>query len=447
VKYIPVTEKEKQRMLDFLGIASFEELISNIPHEIRVKGDLKISSPLSEIELVREMKEISAQNMDGKGYSVFLGGGAYDHYVPAIISNLISRSEFLTAYTPYQAEISQGTLQSIYEYQSLICDLTGMDIANASMYDGASALAEAVLMANRLNDRKDVLISSTLNPVYQRVISTYCSGTGISIKHISSPDGTTSAEELKDKVSENACCAVFQYPNFFGIIEDIAMISEIVKNKNEDVLLIFCIDPIAMGILKPPAEFGADIIVGEGQGMGNKMNFGGPYLGFFACKKEYMRQLPGRVVGATVDKKGRRGFTLTLQTREQHIRREKATSNICTNQALNALSSAIYLITMGKKGLREVATQCISKAHYAMEKICGIRGFELLFKKPFFKEFAIKSEKDTQLVLDSMRKTKIIAGPQIGRFSQDFKNSFLIAVTENRTKEEIDALAEGLANV
>jgi len=445
VRYIPVTEKERQRMLKFLGISTFEELIKCIPSEVRVKGELKIPGPLSEIELLKEMKELSSKNVDGKGYLIFLGGGAYDHFVPTIINNLTSRSEFLTAYTPYQAEISQGTLQTIYEYQTMICELTGMDAANASMYDGASALAEAVLMANRLNGKYEVLISSTVNPIYRRVISTYCSGIGLSINSLPSAEGCTDISELRSKISENICCAVFQYPNFFGILEDIEKISEIVKEKK--VVLIFSIDPIAMGILKSPSEFGADIIVGEGQGMGNKMSFGGPYLGFFACKKEYIRQLPGRIVGATVDKDGKRGFVLTLQTREQHIRREKATSNICTNQALNALSSVIYLVTMGKKGLREVATQCISKAHYAMEKVCRLGRFELLFKKPFFKEFAVKSKTDSESILDKMIKKKIIIGPDLRIFSEDLKNSFLIAVTENRTKEEIDILAEGLKDV
>ena len=445
MRYIPTTEKEKQNILRFLGISCFEELIDCIPPEIRLKGELKVPGPLSEIELLRDIDKLAKKNAGSNDYSVFLGGGSYDHFVPAIIQSIISRSEFLTAYTPYQAEISQGTLQTIYEYQSLICQLTGMNIANASMYDGASALAEAVLMASRITGNDKVLVSSTVNSAYRQVISTYCSGVGVSVETVPSADGCTDTDRLKKRLSEKICCAVFQYPNFFGIIEDIEKISETVKNSG--ALLVFCIDPIAMGILKSPAEFGADIIVGEGQSIGNRMSFGGPYLGFFSCKKDYIRQLPGRIVGATVDKNGKRGFTLTLQTRERHIRREKATSNICTNQALTALSSAIYLITMGKKGLRDVASQCLSKAHYAMERICRLDGFELLYRKPFFKEFTIKSKKDSSSVLDEIAGKKLLAGPDLSSCSEDLKNSFLVAVTEKRTKEEIDNLAEGLKNV
>lgn len=445
MRYIPTTEKEKQEILKFLGMSRFEELIDCIPPEIRLNGELKVSGPLSEIELMKDINGLAKKNADMNDYSVFLGGGSYDHFVPAIIQSITSRSEFLTAYTPYQAEISQGTLQTIYEYQSLICELTGMDVANASMYDGASALAEAVLMSSRITGKDKVLVSSTVNPGYRQVISTYCSGVGVSVETIPSVEGCTDAEGLKNRLSEKTCCAVFQYPNFFGIIEDIGKITETAKKSG--ALLVFCIDPIAMGILKSPAEFGADIIVGEGQGIGNRMSFGGPYLGFFACKKDYIRQLPGRIVGATVDKNGKRGFTLTLQTREQHIRRDKATSNICTNQALSALSSAIYLITMGKKGLKDVAAQCLSKAHYAMEKICKLDGFELLYRKPFFKEFAVKAKNSSASVIDKMARGKLLVGPDLSSFSNDLKNSFLVAVTEKRTKEEIDNLAEGLDNV
>ncbi|MBI5182320.1 MAG: aminomethyl-transferring glycine dehydrogenase subunit GcvPA [Nitrospirae bacterium] len=436
--YVPNTEKDRKEMLNTIGVDDIEKLLTDIPEEIRLKKELNLPHPLSEIELKKEMLVLSEKNADLLHYTSFLGAGAYDHYIPSVVEHMISRSEFYTAYTPYQAEASQGMLQSIYEFQSMICELTGMDVANASMYDGASATAEAAMMALRITKRKEILVSRSLHPNYRMVLKTYLQGIGISIKEIPFKDGVTDIDALS--ISDNTAAVIIQQPNFFGCIEELSSISAIAKKFG--ALFIVSVDPISMGILKSPGELGADIVVGEGQSLGNSLSFGGPYLGFFATRKEHVRQMPGRLVGATVDADGRRGYCLTLQTREQHIKRERATSNICTNQALCALTATVYLSVIGKDGLRKLAELCLQKAHYAQREISKIKGFSSPFSASFFKEFVIKTPVSAEKLLERLLKEKIIGGLALGNYYLELKDHLLICVTEKRTREEIERLAE-----
>ncbi|MEA3485426.1 MAG: aminomethyl-transferring glycine dehydrogenase subunit GcvPA, partial [Candidatus Aerophobetes bacterium] len=389
ISYIPNTEDDQRKMLEEIGIESIDDLFKNIPLHLRGRTKFNLPPSLSEMELVREMKKLGRKNANLDEYVSFLGAGGYDHFIPAVVEHLSSRAEFYTSYTPYQAEASQGTLQAIYEYQSLICNLFKMDTCNASVYDGATALAEAVILAHNVNHRQKVLIAKTIHPEYRQVLSTYIERTlGLSIIEIGYRDGVTDLAELEEKVDEDTSCVVVQNPNFLGCLEEVKKMEEIAHKFGS--LYIVSVDPISLGLLIPPGDYNADIAVGEGQPLGNHLNFGGPYLGIFTCKKEFLRKMPGRIVGETTDKKGERGFVLTLQTREQHIRREKASSNICTNQGLNALRADIYLSTLGEEGLREVANLCLQKSHYAAEKISQIPGFKLSFNSPFFKEFSVK---------------------------------------------------------
>ncbi|MFZ3065396.1 MAG: aminomethyl-transferring glycine dehydrogenase subunit GcvPA [Nitrospirota bacterium] len=440
MSYVPNTEKDKKEMLRTIGVDDIEKLLKDIPQEIRLKKGLNLPYPLSEIELKKEMLSLSERNADLLHYTSFLGAGAYDHYIPSVVEHLISRSEFYTAYTPYQAEASQGMLQSIYEFQSMICELTGMDVANASMYDGASATAEAAMMALRITKKKEILVSRALHPNYRTVLKTYLQGIGISIKEIPIKNGVTDVDSLS--ISDNTAGVIIQQPNFFGCIEELSAINMITKKFG--ALFIVSVDPIAMGILKSPGELGADIVVGEGQSLGNSLSFGGPYLGFFAAKKEHIRQMPGRLVGATVDAQGKKGYCLTLQTREQHIKRERATSNICTNQALCALAATVYLSVIGKEGLKKVAELCLQKTHYAQREITKIEGFISPFPAPFFKEFVIKTPASAKRILEGLLKEKIIAGLELGNYYPELKDHLLICVTEKRTRAEIERLAEFL---
>ena len=339
--------------------------------------------------------------------------------------------------------MSQGLLQSIYEYQTMICEITGLDVSNASMYDGASALAEAALMAIRITKKRRLLVSKTVHPLYRQVLATYLSGLKISLREIPEKDGRTDLERLEKALSKDSAAVLIQHPNFLGCLEEVHRVGELAHRRG--ALYVAAVDPIALGVLSPPGEYGADIAVGEGQALGSPLNFGGPYLGFLTTRSETMRQMPGRVVGATVDRKGRRGYCLTLQAREQHIRRERATSNICTNQALVALAAAVYLATMGKEGLREVGEQCLQKAHYARERICGLPGFEAVFAAPFFKEFVVKTPVPPSRINRKLLKSRIVGGLDLGRFDRRYKNHMLWCVTEKRTAGEIDRLMEALS--
>lgn len=436
--YMPITKTNEEAMLKSLGVDTVESLFEDIPSEVRLKRDLNLEEPKSELELTAHMKKLASRNKSTEAFVCFLGAGAYDHYIPSVVKHVTSRSEFYTAYTPYQPEISQGTLQVIFEYQTMMCNLTGMEAANASMYDGATATAEAAMMAVESTKRSSIIVSRTVHPEVRRVLKTYLGFKGVELVEIDETGGVTDIEKLKAAVGKNTAGVIVQNPNFFGIIEDVSEVEKIVhENKS---LLIMNVDPMSLGVLKSPGELGADIAVGEGQSFGNSLNFGGPYLGFMAATSKLMRKLPGRIIGQTEDVDGKRAFVLTLQAREQHIRRQKATSNICSNQALNALAAAVYLTTMGKKGLKEAAIQSAQKAHYAKDKLVGNGKYNLVFDKPFFKEFAVKGSTEAGVVNKELLKNGILGGYDLGREYPLYKNSLLFCVTEKRTKDEIDNL-------
>jgi glycine dehydrogenase subunit 1 len=438
--FIPHTPEEKKAMLKEIGVASFKELIKTIPESVQFKGKLNLPKPISELEARNLLSEIGETNRSLSQYTSFLGGGVYDHYIPSVIDHIISRSEFYTAYTPYQAEVSQGTLQAIYEYQSLIGELFGMDVSNASMYDSASALAEACHMARDLTQRNKILIIDSVNPHYIKVVRTYTEGLRIPIEIISCPDGICGLDSLEKMIDESVAAVLVQHPNFFGALEPVIEIEKIVHKKG--ALLVVSVDPISLGILTPPGSYNADIAVGEGQSLGLAGSLGGPFLGIFTCKKEFIRRMPGRLSARTVDVEGKTGYVLALQTREQHIRRGKATSNICSNEALCALTAAVYLSVMGKQGIKDVANQCYVKSHYLANAIKQIKGFEIVFSAPFFKEFVIKTPVQPDRIIETALKKRIFAGIDLHRFDERWQNHLLIAVTEQRTKKEMNKLVK-----
>jgi glycine dehydrogenase subunit 1 len=440
-QYIPVTEEERQEMLRVIGVDSIEALFADIPQSVRLARPLNLGPPLSDPELWALLRRLADQNGHCDRYTCFLGAGAYDHYVPSVVWHLAGRGEFLTAYTPYQAEIMQGELQAIYEYQTLLCELLAMDVANASMYDGASALAEATVMARDLTKRDRILVSRAIHPEYRQVIQTYTRHLGMEIVEIPLREGVTDLDAARDLLSEKVAALVLQIPNFFGCIEDGEAASEI-AHKVGALLVVGIADPLAMGILRPPGEYGADIVAGEGQPLGNHLNFGGPYLGMMATRQEYVRRIPGRLVGATVDVEGRRGFVLTLQTREQHIRRERATSNICTNESLNALAAAIYMVALGKQGIQKVAELNLRKAHYAKTRMVEIPGFSVAFRAPTFHEFAIRCPLPPEELNRRLLPHGIIGGLPLRRFYPELADGWLLCVTEARSREEIDRFVD-----
>jgi len=454
VPYLPNTDEDRAEMLRFIGAQSIDELFADIPVELREKALLNLPPALSEPELMRHIRSLASQNIPvgdlpdepvprPSSLVPFLGAGIYDHYIPPAVQHIISRNEFYTAYTPYQAEASQGTLQATFEYQSLICDLTGMEVSNASLYDGASALAEAVLMAHSINGRRKVILPKTLHPHWRQVVRTYASG--MKLEFVEAPylsdEGITDPEFVRAHCDDSTCCVVVQHPNFFGCLERVSELENIAHRVG--ALFIVSFDPISLGVLKPPGEYNADIAVAEGQCLGLPPSFGGPLLGIFTCKREFIRKMPGRLVGETVDAKGQRGFVLTLQVREQHIRRERATSNICTNQALCAIAAAAYLALMGKQGIRQVAELCIQKAHYLAEQLEGI-GIPRLFSAPFFKEFAVRLPTDPQAVNKSLIGKGFLGGLTLKRYYPELPNGWLLAVTEKRTKDEMDAFVQAV---
>lgn len=441
-RYISNTQEQQVEMLRDLGLKSIEDLFFDIPENLRLNRNLDLPPELSEMDLLKLMGSMAKKNSNLEEYICFLGAGAYDHFVPSVIDHLLSRQEFYTAYTPYQAEISQGTLQAIFEYQTMICELTGMDVANASMYDGASALAEAGLMACQATNRDEILIARSVHPESRDVMATYSQFRNIKVIEVGYADGQVDLEELASKLTPNTAVVIVQSPNFFGIIEQLKEIGEL-AHANKSLFVVFA-DPISLALLKSPGELGADIVVGEGQALGNPISFGGPYLGFFATREEFMRRMPGRVVGQTKDKFGKRGFVLTLQTREQHIRREKATSNICSNQALNALATTIYLTLLGKEGLKEVASLCLQKSHYAYNQLIAGGNFSPQFKAPFFKEFVVRSQRPINELNSILWDEKIIGGYDLGKAYPEVQEGWLIAVTEKRSRQEIDRLIEAV---
>src|SRR5437773_1962047 len=442
MRYISNTPAQQRDMLSTIGVGSIEDLLARVPPKARLSRPLDLPAPMAEQDLVRHMRRLAAENADADAYACFLGGGSYDHMIPSPINHLISRGEFFTAYTPYQPEASQGTLRTIYEYQTMIAELTGMDVANASIYDGASSLAEAALMAHAVTERTEIVLARGVNPLYRRVVATYCDGPGIRLRDLPAPEGVLDAEAAAKVVGKKTAALVIQSPNFYGCLEDVAAAAEIAHAAG--ALLIVVADPVNLGVLEAPRRLGADIVVGEGQGLGVPMSFGGPTLGVFAAKNALVRRMPGRLVGATVDRDGRRGFVLTLQTREQHIRRAKATSNICTNVALCALMATIYLATLGRHGLVKVGELSAAKAHYAARRLTALSGVSLRFQAPFFKEFTLKLPKPPDRVVARLAKERILAGVPLKAFDRALADCLLVAVTEKRTKEEIDAFAEAL---
>ncbi len=439
-RYIPHTEEDVREMLDTLGLERLDDLFQTIPKPYKLSKPLNLPEPLSEPDLLRHFQELQAPRM-----SSFLGAGAYHHFIPAVVSHLVSRSEFSTAYTPYQPEISQGTLQAIFEYETLMCQLTGMEVSNASLYDGGSSLAEAVLMAHRITKRKKVLLSQAVHPEYRRVIQTYIDPDQQEIVLVPyrKKEGRTDEKFLLGLLKEDVSAVVIQSPNFFGVVEDLGALGERIHGCGALMIVGFS-EAVAYGILKPPGAMGADIVAGEGQSLGIPISYGGPYLGIFATLETFVRTMPGRLVGETMDLEGKRGFVLTLATREQHIRRERATSNICTNEGLCALMATVFLSCLGKEGFKELAMMNLSKAEYVKKVVSRIRGCKLNFSAPTFNEFVLRIEKDPQKVLEKLREESILGGLALGRFYPELDRHLLVTVTEMNKKEEIDRWGETL---
>jgi glycine dehydrogenase subunit 1 len=434
------TPADQQAMLETVGVASLAELFQSIPAGLQLQRPLRVPPALSEIELEQHLSALARQDQGAGSAVCFLGGGSYDHFIPAVVDAIAGRSEYYTAYTPYQAEASQGSLQAFFEYQTLICQLTGMDVANASLYDGGSATAEAVIMAlTAVPGRKGVVLAESVHPEYRRVVQTYLAALDVRVTTVPAPDGFLDPDDLKREVSDQTACVVVQHPNFFGCLEEVEAIASICHDRG--ALFVVSFDPISLGLLKRPGQYGADIAVAEGQSLGNPMSYGGPYLGILACRAAYLRKMPGRLVGQTVDQDGRRCWVLTLQTREQHIRREKATSNICTNQGLMALKAAVYLAALGPEGLRETAELCARKAHYAAERLDHLTGTSRRFARPFFKEFTVQVSGDSADLVARLLKAGYHGGLPLGRWYPGLRDCLSVAVTEKRTKQEIDGLA------
>lgn len=444
--YVPATDQDKKAMLEAIGLSSTDELFNDIPESFRLKELLKLDESKSELEVLSYLSKLAKENNSVSDYPCFLGAGAYDHYIPTIIDSLISRSEFYTSYTPYQPEISQGTLQSIFEFQTLIARLTGMDIANASLYDGGTACAEAAIMACSSSRKGKILVSKSINPTSLEILKTYLKSQHLELVEVEMKDGQTDLEDLKAKVDDETAGVIIQSPNFFGIIEDVEKAVEI-THTGKKAAMILSTDPFSLGLLKTPGQMGVDIVVGEGQSLGLPLGYGGPYLGILATSDKFMRKIPGRLIGETVDEDGKRSYVLTLAAREQHIKREKATSNICSNQGLMALWATIYMVTMGKEGMKEAAYQATQKAHYAYEKLLATGKFKPLFEGPFFLEFALTSDLEAEKVNKALLDAGIIGDYDLGRDFPEYKNAILFAVTEKRTKEEIDKLVEVLEGI
>lgn len=445
--YIPHSDKDIAEILKTVGAASTEDFLSYLPEELRLKGRLDLPDGLSEQELSTALRAIAARNSTVNEYASFLGAGAYNHYIPATVAHLASRSEFYTAYTPYQPEISQGTLQAVFEYQTLVCQMTAMDVANASLYDGASATAEAVLMARRITGRETVVMSAALHPEYRETVKTYLVGAGNHVQEAlyCTEAGTTPVGAVEAACGEAPACLVIQHPNFFGSLEDVHALAEIIHRK-KGLLIIVTTEPVSFGLLKPPGELGCDIAVGENQSFGNPLAFGGPYLGFMATKTEYVRQMPGRLIGQTVDKNGARAYCLTFATREQHIRRERATSNICTNHGLCALAASIHLVSLGRVGLAGLARLNLSKAEYLKDRLNSV-GIATAFTSPTFNEFTFKIDKDPDVFLKALLKKRIMAGVGLKRFYPELDRHILVATTEMNSKADIDRFAEEAGKV
>lgn len=442
--YLLNTPEDQQAMLAAIGAKSIDELFSLVPAELQLRRPLNIPRALTELELAGHMEQLAARNVSPSEYPCFLGGGSYDHFIPSVVDALASRGEFYTSYTPYQPEASQGNLLAFFEYQSMITRLTGMDVSNASLYDGGSAAAEAVLMSVAATSRQRVVVPASVHPEYRQILATYLLQLGIELVTLPTPGGVLDRAALAQSLTEPTACVLVQQPNFFGAIEEVEALAQL----THDAGAMFCVsvDPISLGLLKRPGDYGADIVVAEGQSLGNPMAYGGPYLGIIACRESLVRRMPGRIAGQTVDRRGQRCWVLTLQTREQHIRREKATSNICTNQGLFALRATIYLSLLGPQGLREVAQLCLQKANYAAEQLTASGRLSRAFAAPTFKEFVVR---DSLAGVDELVARGLeqgyFAGVPLGQWYPELADCLLVCVTEKRTKAQIDALAAVLS--
>ncbi|HUG18861.1 MAG TPA: aminomethyl-transferring glycine dehydrogenase subunit GcvPA [Planctomycetaceae bacterium] len=448
MSYLFTTPDQQQEMLNTIGVSSVEDLFSHIPDELRFRGDLNLPVGKTELELESEIRAIANRNRNGTELTCFLGGGVYDHFIPSAVDEIAQRGEYYTAYTPYQAEASQGSLQVFFEYQTLICELLGMDVSNASLYEGGTALVEAALMAMRVTRRhRKIVVLGSVHPEYREILSTYLEQLGCEIVVVPALEGVADVNLVSDSLDDQTACLIVQSPNFFGHLESMAELAEAAHQKG--ALLVSSTDPISLGLLKQPGDLGVDIATAEGQPLGIPMQYGGPFLGILACREEYMRKMPGRVIGTTSDRLGNSCFVLNLQAREQHIRRDKATSNICTNQGLLALRATVYLTLLGPQGLREAAERCCRLAHYAAERLTALPNFEQAFDQPFFKEFALRYRGDVRDLSRRAAEAGFAIGPTLDRFPGQFDESMrslvLCAVTEKRTVEEIDRLAEALS--
>jgi len=441
MQYVANTPQDKSEILKAIGVSRFEDLLVDIPQELRIQG-IQTASGISEMELLSALKKKGQKNSHSDRFACFLGAGVYDHYIPPLVNHLATRGEFITAYTPYQGEASQGTLQTIYEYQTMICLLTQMDVANASMYDGASGAAEAVLMALRIAPKKKILISENLHPESLETIQTHISNLDVEIVQIPHRKGLLDLNFLKEHLSDEVAAVVFQTPNFLGYLEDGEKITQLTHQHK--ALSIVSVNPLSLSLVKPPGAYSADIVVGEGQPLGNAISYGGPHFGFFAVKSDFVRRLPGRIAGMTKDKDGENAFVLTLQAREQHIRREKATSNICTNHALCALKGLIFLSVLGPKGFRRMGELNVQNSHQAYQMLKTLREVESFSDAPFFNEFTIKINKDQEALRKSFEASKLIGPLHLGRFGEKWKQHYLVAVTEQRSTEEVERLVKAI---
>jgi glycine dehydrogenase subunit 1 len=436
------TPADRRAMVEAIGAASVEDLFRSIPESLQLRRPLQVPPALSEMELEQHMGGLAQRNHSADRAVCFLGGGSYDHFIPAVVDAVASRSEYYTAYTPYQAEASQGSLQAFFEYQTLICQLTGLDVSNASLYEGGSAVAESVLMALSINpERSGVLVADSVHPEYRQALAAYSANLPVRVQTLRAPAGFLDPDDLKQSLDDQTLCVIVQHPNFFGHLEEVEAIGRLCQERG--ALFVVSFDPISLGLLKRPGQYGADIAVAEGQCLGNPMVYGGPYLGIMACRDRFVRKIPGRLVGQTVDRNGQRCWVLTLQTREQHIRRERATSNICTNQGLFALRAAVYLAALGPEGLRETAALCLQKAHYLADRLAAA-GVPLQFKPPFFKEFTVHVRGDAADIARRLLPRGYHAGLALGRWYPALRDCLTIAVTEKRSRAEIDGFVDAI---
>lgn len=447
MSYIPNTDADIEAMLKEIDVQSVHNLFAHIPDDLLLRGDLKLPGPLSEMELLDHLKDLSRANAHVGEYVSFLGGGIYNHFIPSVVRHLAGRSEFYTSYTPYQPEVSQGTLQAIFEYQTLMCMLTHMDVSNASLYDGATAAAEAVLMSLRTNKRSSVIVSASVHPEYRQVIQTYLRNNDYEMLEIPYNErGETDVGALEKTIDDSCSCVVVQSPNFFGIVEDLRVYEKVIHREGALFITTFS-EPLAFGILNPPGMYGADIVCGEGQSLGIPVGFGGPSLGILTCRKELLRQVPGRIVGKTIDREGHTAYVLTLSAREQHIRREKATSNICTNQGLCALTAGVYIASLGKRGIRKLAILNHERAEFAKKELMKVGGIALRFLGSTFNEFVIRTSNNPADIVERLAERKIFPGVQLGRYYKNLSDCMLVTVTEMNGQEEINALCQAFGEM